>query len=170
LENVADDLYQRHIVELASALGRKEVLTEIEVYQRLRIGAPAPEIKWSSGSEMHSLGDLPESENYLLVFWSSTCSHCLNELPKLHTALMQNQKFSVLAIGLEEDDSNWKKEAARFPNFKHAISLGKWESEYAGLYAIQQTPTYLVLDKDKKILAKPVDYEDLLLFINVTSP
>jgi hypothetical protein len=43
--------------------------------------------------------------------------------------------------------------------------LGKWESPYADIYDIQQTPTYYVLDNEKRIVARPGDYEEVLKFL-----
>lgn len=163
---VSDYLFDEHIKALASEMGKNEIIEQIATYNRLRIGALAPEIKWKSGGETLQLSTLPKTENYLLVFWSSTCSHCLNQLPKLHKALLPNTKITVLAIGLEDDDNSWKKEAGKLSKFEHAISLGKWKSEYASLYAVQQTPTYFILDKDQRIIAKYDDYEGVLKFLN----
>ena len=162
----SDQLYREHIAPLASAMGKFEIVEEIETHNRLRIGALAPEITWNENGETFKLGNLPAADNYVLIFWSSTCSHCLHELPKLHAALTEEHQTSVLAVGLEEDNTSWKEEISKLPHFRHAISLGKWESEYADLYNIQQTPTYYVLDKDKSIIARPNSYEDVLEFLN----
>ena len=168
-EIASDYLFNDHIKSLAKEMGNTEIIKNIETHNRLRIGAKAPEITWSSEDELHQLSTLSKTEKYLLIFWSSTCSHCLNELPKLHNALLSNANITVLAIGLEDNDISWKKEIAKLSEFEHAISLGKWESEYAHLYDIHQTPTYFVLDKDKRIIEKPENYEALLKLLNEKS-
>ena len=131
----------------------------------MRLGAIAPEIKWQKNGIQLSLKSLEGAENYIIVFWSSTCSHCLRELPALHDELKSNQNVKVVAVGLEDDDITWKQESARMPHFEHAISLGKWESEYADLYAIDKTPSYFILDKDKKIIAKPENDKEIVEFL-----
>ncbi|HCO85735.1 MAG TPA: thiol:disulfide interchange protein, partial [Arenibacter sp.] len=55
--------------------------------------------------------------------------------------------------------------SAKLSNFVHGIALGKWESPYADIYDIQQTPTYYVLDNEKRIVARPGDYEEVLKFL-----
>ncbi|WP_394747602.1 thioredoxin-like domain-containing protein [Spongiimicrobium salis] len=160
--NTADAVYQQFLKPLATKTGNANLISSIEVHNRLRIGAQAPEIEWKEASSTKRLSALGSSPQYLLVFWSSTCSHCLNELPKLHEALKGNSKLKVLAIGLEDNDRNWRKETAKLPGFTHAISLGKWESVYAQLYNIRRTPSYFILDQDKNIRAKPEDYEEVL--------
>lgn len=164
--STSDYIFENFLRSLATEMGHLELLQKIEIHNRLRIGATAPEIIWKSGADLEKLSALPASEQYLLVFWSSGCSHCLEELPKLHKVLLAKPKIIVLAVGLEDDDIGWTRESAKLSEFKHAISLGKWESEYAHLYDIQQTPTYYLLDKDKRIIAKPADYEEVLELLN----
>jgi hypothetical protein len=71
----------------------------------------------------------------------------------------------VLAMGLEDDDVTWKKESVKLPGFIHGIALGKWESPYADMYDIHQTPTYYILDSEKRIVAKPDDYQEVIKFL-----
>jgi thiol-disulfide isomerase/thioredoxin len=166
-EHTSDFIYDSYLKPLAAASGNQEMIQKIEISNRLRIGAPAPEISWTSGDDLKKLTALEAAQNYVLVFWSSTCSHCLSELPKLHAALKEKTDIKVLAIGLEDDQVTWQQESAKLPAFEHAISLGKWESEYSITYAIQKTPTYFILDSNKKIVATPEDYEGLLGFLDV---
>ena len=158
----SDFVYNNYLKDLASKTGQTEILKSIEDYNRLRVGVIPPEITWKEGGVTKKLSTLEEAPNYLLIFWSSTCSHCLKELPKLHKALQGNTKVKVIAVGLEDDDFYWKTESAKLDGFTHVISLGKWESKYAKLYAIDATPSYFLLDKDKKIEAKPETYEEVL--------
>ena len=161
----ADYIYKTYLKELASTAKNKTIIDEVEVHNRLRIGALAPDIQWKKDGVSQSLSNLKGAENYVLVFWSSTCSHCLHELPALHKKLEDFNTVKVVAVGLENDDVNWKKESADLSHFEHAIALGKWESAYASTYNIQQTPTYFILDKDKRIIAKPDNDKAVVEFL-----
>ena len=161
----SDYIYDNYLKALATEVGNQEIVAQIEVHNRLRLGAIAPNIKWEKSSDDYELSMLEGAENYVLVFWSSTCSHCLRELPALHDELKNNENVKVVAVGLEDDDITWKQESARMPHFEHTIALGKWDSEYADLYAIDQTPTYFILDKDKKIIAKPENDKEIVEFL-----
>ena len=143
----------------------QDILEKIDLHNRLRIGAAAPEITWKDGDMVKKLSKMNDAENYLLVFWSSSCSHCLRELPALHNKLKNNNTIKVVAVGLEEEDVYWKQESGKMANFEHAIALGKWENEYAKLYDIHQTPTYFILDQDKRIIAKPEDDIGVIEFL-----
>lgn len=162
----SDFLYGQYLKPLAMANGATEILEKVAVHNRLRLGAVAPEITWEAGTTEKQLRTLEDSECYVLVFWSSTCSHCLAELPVLHEQLRENTAVKVVAIGLEDDTASWDRESAKLSNFEHVLSFGKWESPLAKRYHIERTPTYFVLDKDKRIIAKPEAYEELITFLS----
>lgn len=165
LHELADFIYSNYLKALALKTGHAQSVLDIEIHNRLRVGAVAPEMVWKENGSVQKLSGLNEAEHYLLVFWSSQCGHCLSELPALHKALKDASNVKVLAIGLEDDDTTWSVESAKLPDFKHIISLGKWDSEYADLYAIERTPTYFVLDAEKKIIAKPENDREVVTFL-----
>lgn len=162
---VSDFIYNSYLKELATATGNKDIIDPIDIHNRLRLGAKAPEIIWKEVEDEKALSDLTDAENYVLIFWSSTCSHCLKELPALHKELQGNSKVTIIAVGLEDDDVSWKKESAKLSDFKHAIALGKWQSDYALLYDIHATPSYFILDREKRIIAKPESDKALVEFL-----
>ncbi len=162
---VSDFVYASYLKTLADKTANQEIIYKIEIHNRLRIGAVAPEITWENGASLEKLSNLTNAENYVLVFWSSNCGHCLKELPALNKKFKQNPKVKVIAIGLEEDEINWEKETGKLDGFEHAIALGKWESDYAKLYDIHATPTYIILDSDKRIIAKPESDKEVVEFL-----
>jgi len=161
-DNTSDYIYSNYLKDLGISTNNQELIKGIEAHSRLREGAIAPEITWNNDKD--SLSTLPASENYLLVFWSSGCSHCLTELPLLHQGLKSFKTVKVLAVGLEDDAVEWKQESAKLSGFTHALALGKWDSKYAEIYNISATPTYFILDKDKRIISSPENYEDVLSY------
>ncbi|MFS4466610.1 TlpA family protein disulfide reductase [Maribacter sp. 2210JD10-5] len=165
LNNVSDYIFTNHLKNLALKAGKHEMVAEIENTNRLRLGEKSPDITWKDGDVTKTLSDLRGAKNYILIFWSSTCSHCLKELPPLHKELQKFDSIKVVAVGLEEDRSTWEKETAQFPFFQHAIALGKWESEYAKTFNIQKTPTYFILDKDQHFIAKPESDKEMVAYL-----
>lgn len=162
---VSDYIYKSYLKDLATNLNNQEIITNINLHNRLRYGAIAPDIEWKKGDTTQKLSNLNNAENYILVFWSSSCGHCLRELPALHKELSSNDSVKVIAVGLEDDTITWKKEIGKLKQFDHAIAIGKWDSEYADLYAIDQTPTYFILDNEKRIIAKPEDDRAVVEFL-----
>ena len=161
----ADFVFTNYLKTSNAAIANKEIITKIEIYNRLRIGAISPEINWKNGDKKRSLTALEGMDNYVLIFWSSTCGHCLKELPALHKELKKVKGVKVIAVGLENDTISWDIETKKLQDFEHAIALGKWESEYAQLFDIHATPTYFILDKNKRIIAKPETDKDVVSFL-----
>ncbi len=161
----ADYIFNKYLKPSTAAKTNEEIIKNIERHNRLRIGAISPEIKWNDGSSLKTLSELQGAESYILIFWSSTCGHCLRALPDLHKELKNHPKIKVLAVGLEDDERTWKPESAKLSHFEHAIALGKWDSEYAATFNIDATPTYFILDKEKRILAKPENDKELIEFL-----
>jgi len=163
--DTADYIYHTYLKKSPAAATNQEIVKKIEVYNRLRFGAKAPEISWKEGDSLKKLSTLKGAKNYILVFWSSTCGHCLKELPALHKELKANDNITVVAVGLEDDHLTWDMESAKMDAFEHVIALGKWDSEYADVYDIQATPTYFILDADKNIIAKPENDKAVVAFL-----
>lgn len=162
---VSDAIFSKYLKDLATENGEQTLIDEIELSTRLRIGALSPEILWTDEGTSKTLSGLTGANNYVLIFWSSTCSHCLKELPALHKELTEYENIKVVAVGLEDNDTYWKEEKVKLPNFEHAIALGKWDSEYADIFGIQQTPTYFILDTDKRFVAVPENDKEVIDFL-----
>ncbi len=164
-ETTADHIYDTYLKTLAKETDNHKIIGEIEVHNRLRIGALAPEIEWKDGTDHKKLSELKGADRYVLIFWSSTCSHCLQELPPLNKKLMGRPDIKVIAVGLEDDEVNWKLESGKLKGFEHVVSLGRWESGYAQLYDVHKTPTYYILDPEKRIIAKPGSDKEVIDFL-----
>ena len=166
LTNTSDFIYNTYLKPLSADPKNQKTFAEIEIKNRLRIGAVAPEIIWTENNSTKKLSTMSGAEHYLLIFWSSTCSHCLKEIPPLHKELKNHPSTQVIAVGLEDDETTWKSESAKLPNFHHVLALGRWESEYANIYDIHQTPTFYLLNKDKIISAKPRNDREVIELLN----
>lgn len=165
LHAVADGILGSYLEPLAQETGNQKIVDEIEIQNRLQIGAVPPEITWNEGNTAKSLSGMAEADYYILIFWSSTCSHCLHEIPPLHEKLKQYPNLKVIAVGLEDGKEPWEKESAKLPNFEHVIALDHWDSKYAKTYDIHKTPTFFILDADKRIIAKPESDRDVVAFL-----
>ena len=161
----ADHIFNTYLKPLAQETGNQKTIDEIEVQSRLKMGAIPPEITWEDGNTTKTLSEMEGADCYILIFWSSTCSHCLHELPPLHERLKQYPEVKAIAIGLEDGKEPWEKESAKLPDFEHVLALDHWDSRYAKLYDIHKTPTFFILDADKRIIAKPENDKEVVAFL-----
>lgn len=162
MRTTANYIYNNHLKQLPLRNIDPEKARQLAIEQRLGIGAVPPEIEWTSENTKKKLSTISGADKYVVVFWSSTCHHCLEELPQLQKSLKNIKNVKVIAVGLEDDTTTWKPESAKLADFEHAIALGKWESDYANLYAVQKTPTYFVLDSEKRIIGKPDTFQEVI--------
>ena len=159
--DLANYITDKYLLNLANTSGNKVLAETITSYKNTSIGTKAPNFEITSSSNTTSLHDVKGSEYYLLVFWSSTCGHCLNELPKVKELVADKSNIKVIAFGLEEEPSKWTYEIKKYPDFVHTIGLGKWENPIVKTYGIAATPMYFLLSSDKIIMSKPYSFEDL---------
>ena len=164
-ENVANYISDTYLISIAKSLNDQALIDELVQFKNTSKESKAPDFYLDKTKK---LSDLTGSEYYALVFWSSSCSHCLNEIPQLEAYIktLKEGELQVVAIGLEDDDINWSKKIKDFPDFIHVLGLGKWDNETGNIYDIKATPTYFILDKNKRIIAKPNDIEALKSFFN----
>ncbi|PTX60083.1 thiol-disulfide isomerase/thioredoxin [Kordia periserrulae] len=165
-QEIAIHIGNTYLKPIAKQLNDDVLVEKVNVYERLAIGQKAPEISWTKDNKTHKLSELDSAENYIIVFWSSGCSHCLMEMPKLKTFVNSKEKgtIKVIAIGLEDERENWANESSFYPEFIHILGLDKWDNEIGNLYDVTATPTFFVLDKDKRIIAKPYGVKELKEF------
>ncbi|WP_411556560.1 LysM peptidoglycan-binding domain-containing protein [Lutibacter sp. TH_r2] len=156
IDFVLDEYYKKLPADLQS----KEMVDDLMNKVRLAVGKIAPDFSWVENGETKSLHALNSAEKYILVFWSTSCSHCLKEVPQLYEFIKDKPKIKVLAFALENDKEGYNYHTLNFVKWTNILGLGKWENETARLYEINATPFYFVLDKNKKILAKPEFFKD----------
>jgi len=170
-EPVANYIAETYLIEIAQDLNDTQLVEGLKLFKNLSIGKKAPQfsIEVNEGNKqvLKSLYEINTAEQYVIVFWSSTCAHCLDEIPKVQTYVksLENGRMQVIAIGLEDEPYRWKNETYKYPSFMHVLGLEKWDNEIGVRYNVTATPTYYVLDRDKNIIAKPYDFEAFKKFM-----
>lgn len=166
LENtiLIDFVIENYYNKLPDEIKNKAMINEIKEKVKLAIGKFAPEITWEENNTPKKLSELNITNTYIVVFWSSTCSHCLAEIPQLYEYTKNKTDIHVLAVALEEDELGFDELTPKFEQWTNILGLKKWENPTAKEYQITATPSYFVLDSNKKIIAKPNYYEDVKAF------
>jgi len=157
IDYIIENLYKKLPVSYQNA---KDV-EAIQEMVKLAIGKKAPDFTWKENNTTKSLYEANEASTYILVFWSTTCSHCLNEVPQLYDYIKENKNVKVIAIALENDELGFKHYTENFINWTNVLGLNKWQNKIAKEYKIVSTPSYFILDSNKKILSKPEYFEDI---------
>ena len=103
------------------------------------------------------------TEKTLIIFYASWCPHCKILLPQIFELYKkQNVKnIEVVAISIDTVKSEWQS----FVNnnnltWINVCDLKGWDSKAALDYYIYATPTMFLIDKNRKIIAKPTTIDE----------
>jgi thiol-disulfide isomerase/thioredoxin len=118
-------------------------------------GKPAPEFTCADAdSNLVSLKDLRGKLVYI-DFWATWCGPCRLEAP--HYVKLQKEykgkDVTFVSISIDEDKNSWLKSVQEEKS--ECISLianSGWNSDVSKAYQIQGIPTFVLIDKDGKII------------------
>jgi len=156
--------------------GRKTITDRAYSLMANIMGSPAAEVELpdSSGRKVNLYG--VEAPFTVLAIWDPTCGHCKEVLPRLDSLYQARWKgYGVRLFGLAKETDGTRKDWTSFIREK---KLNEWvhvyysrEADkariasgvpgYAQLYDVQSFPTLYLLDKDKRIIAKKVTFEQV---------
>ena len=148
---------------------KKEIIkSRVGRYKKIKVGTQAPEILWQESHLNKGYDSLYEIEaDYTLVlFWHIHCKYCAKLLPKLLKYYIQNKavNIEILAFSVDDNLTEWKKFIKK-KGYKwiNVIGYDGWLSEAPENYSIYNTPSMYLLDVDKKIIAKPNNFEQIII-------
>ncbi len=158
---IVDYLIDNFYNKLSESVKNEKDIENILKKVKLAIGKKAPDFTWEENDVTKSLYSIDNAATYVLVFWSTSCSHCIIEVPELYEYLKDKSNIHVVDVALEKDTLGFDIYKEKFKNWTNVLGLGKWENAIAKDYEIISTPTYFILDANKKIISKPDHIEDL---------
>lgn len=109
--------------------------------------------------------------NYtVLYFFETDCGHCKKLTPRLKPEILdayQDLGVQIMAIYTQQDKEAWQKyiEENKLYDFVNCYDPN-YHSNFRIFYDVYSTPTIYLLDKDKKIVAKRLDIENLKGFLD----
>ena len=141
---------------------------KLELIKKLAIGQLAPEFKVKDINGIDIDLYAIEAETTVIVFWASWCPHCDDILPIINNYYKKGNQIEVIAISIDDNEEVLKESLSHNDyNWINIAELKGWYGPIIEKYGIVATPTVLVLDREEKILAKPVRKEDLESVLSV---
>lgn len=168
-----ENFYAKGDTALLDPSNKKTITERAYNLMANQIGVPATDMNFpdTSGKNvpLYSL----KNDFTLVAFWDPTCGHCKIEIPRLDS--MYRAKWKAMNVGIyavninEPEFVSWKK-------FIKENKLAGWVHTHEGAaahaavekahqmnfrqaYDIYKTPTFYLLDKDKRIIAKQLSME-----------
>lgn len=149
-----DENYGNLASQCLNETEKSEYRMRMASYKATKPGTKAKNIVFNDASgEPQNLDDVRANQT-IIVFWASSCPHCMEEMPKINEWASQHPDVKVLAISLDRNKLEFETASENYPNIIAYCDLKGWETQPALDYNIMGTPTFLVLDKDKKIIGK----------------
>lgn len=165
-DQVVDYMVQNYVIKDDLCLDSKTenaIQRRLDQARKLPIGTAAPNIILPNENEKEIDLSKITSEKVLVLFYASWCPHCQTLIPQLHE-LYKNQKekkYEVLAIALDNKKEEWKKfVTSNKLIWLNVCDLKGWDTKSASDYFIYATPTMFLINKQMKILAKPITLEE----------
>jgi len=133
--------------------------------QKMKPGTVVPDFTLNDiNGEPVTLSNVLKDKN-LVLFWASWCPHCNEMVPQI----LRWQKssgltdFEVIAVSIDENAVYWKNKVFEtgLENWYNLSSLKKWDCPVALEYNVYATPTLFVVDRNLKIIGKPLTLEEL---------
>ncbi len=118
-------------------------------------GKPAPDFTCADAdSNFVSLKDLKGKLVYI-DFWATWCGPCQQEAP--HYQKLQKEykgkEITFVSISIDEDKGSWLKFLEKEkPECVSLIANNGWNADVAKAYQVQGIPTFVLIDKDGKII------------------
>ena len=106
-----------------------------------------------------------KSKIYILNFWATWCAPCKKEMPSLDK-LHKNDNIEVFAINVEEKNKNKTKKFFKDLDIKNLSIYFDSELELTKSLSLRGLPTSIILNQDKKEVARiigEVDFNDFSL-------
>jgi hypothetical protein len=156
---------------------KDNVLNQFETYRKMKNGNIAPDINFigdvfQNGVKLSSINKLSniKTKFKLIVFGSSLCPACQDEMPQIKTFYLKwkSQDTEVIYVSLDTDKNTIINLSKNFP-FIIFSDYKKWEMTAVKDFNIFATPTMLLLNKDNKILLRPISTKQLDLWLDYNS-
>ena len=110
----------------------------------------------------------------VICFWDPTCGHCQEEVPRLDSmfqAKWRKQGIALFGMMTDGGKDNWLKYIRKngLKGWQHGYQTDEMKDtlykaglpNFRQLYDVYQTPILYLMDKDKRIIAKKLNYKQI---------
>lgn len=148
----------------------KKIKERVIKLQYNLIGQPAQDLTMETAEgEFARLSEV-EAPLTILYFWEPDCGHCKKVTPRLKKDVYdkyKNKGLQVFAVCTQDQKEMWQNAIDEYDlhDFINCYDP-HYQTNFRISYDIYSTPTIYLLDKNKKIIAKRLDIDTLIKFID----
>jgi peroxiredoxin len=171
-DKVLDYIVENYVIKGDLCLDVKTeglIKRRIDQAKFFKIGSVVPNIVLSDTAGNNIELDKTKVKKTLIVFYASWCPHCKEILPKLNELYNSEKEknFEVFSISLDTNRKDWTDFITNNKlTFINVSDLKGWDGEAASDYFIYATPTMFMIDRQLRIISKPMSVEEVRSIIN----
>ncbi|MDR0969423.1 MAG: DUF5106 domain-containing protein [Lentimicrobiaceae bacterium] len=166
--HLSDTYFSKLDIAYMTPSVQKSITDRADVLRKLLLGSYAPNlILVDTTDALLSLMDV-NSEYTVVFFWDPDCGVCKKELKELK-ALYDSKKYpmEVFAVASNPDFDKWKKIIREQQlDWINVNGMKSATADFHDLYDIASTPVIYVLDKQKRIIGKKIQANQVGVIID----
>lgn len=168
-----------------------ELKERVAILEPLILGKPAPNIelrgipadhfkkaendtalkKYPHAGSFFNIYDV-QADFTVLLFWEATCSHCKKAVPelyKIYQDTLKNMGVQVIAVSTlfgEDGKVKWTDFINKHKLYDWINAWNPYDYQYKITYDVRTTPQIFVLNKEKEIIGKRLDPNNVVELID----
>ena len=164
MEDVLVYIADNYLSEGCETDNEKIMEERLQAYKRMSAGEKVGDIILSGPDDQpHRLSEM-DRKYVLLVFWASWCPHCRDLMPQLkdwYAEYASGDGLGIYSVSIDTSRVAWEEYLMEHDlPWVNVHETEGWEGKVARRFNIYATPTMFLLDKNRKILAKPLTFKD----------
>ena len=146
----------------AGGVDKQEFERRMAAYAAMKPGSKAPDITLTDeAGHPYGLAAIPQKK-LIVAFWASWCPNCEREMPKLEAFIKKHPEYGVVAVSLDEDSTAYHQALKQYPGMTHTCDYQKWKGKAVTDYYVVASPTFIVLDAERKIVGKYPAFDPMM--------
>lgn len=177
IDNVPDnpnllDLYNKLSIEIRHSWLGETVSSKLDKIKKTSLGSDAPDFSLTDlNGKRFKLSDF-KGKYVLLLFWSSDCPHCIDEIANLKEIYNEfgGDKFTIIAIA--QDNISRRKDWLNFVKTNNLKWINAFDERIDGkkkiamLYNVKYIPSNFILNPKGEIIKKDISGDTLIKIMN----
>ncbi len=164
--NIAENYYLNGKADWADSTFLAKIRERVVKIEPNLIGNKAPDLIRMEKQDSTGFTSLYQTDaNYIiLVFWDPDCGHCKKAMPIIKDIYdkYKNKGVKVFAVNTQIKRKDWDKFILDKDLYEFINVFDRYNfSNFRNFYDIYSTPVIYLLNKNKKIIAKRIDAEQL---------
>ncbi len=164
MERVETYIVDTYVDETCTTDAVELAQQRVEGYRKMEEGQIAEDILIRSADQkMVRLSEV-DADYTLVLFWATYCEHCTQMMPELREWYLNErpENFEVFAVSIDTSKSDWNlfMQVVDMPWINTHEPMG-WEGKSATDYNVYATPTMILLDRERRIIARPYTLREL---------